>query len=134
MTPHFKTSELTCRCGCGLAKFHPGFLDSLEAVRVELGLPMRLTSASRCKLHNDRPPYMGGAGGHMRSLHVGDKAQHPGQEGTLAVDVAAEGSYRGKLFSVAWKHGFSVGWNGKKGFIHLDRRDLIGMPQTSFDY
>jgi hypothetical protein len=132
VTKHFSKYELSCR-HCGLAKFHPGFLESLEAVREDLGLPMKVTSACRCKFHNDRPTYMGGAGGHMRSLHVGDHPQHQGQEGTLGVDIeVADGSYRGKLFSVAWKHGFSIGWNKK--FLHLDRRDLIGLPQTSFDY
>ena len=128
MTPHFSTPELACR-HCGLAVFHPGFLDSLEAVRVDLGLPMKLTNACRCKAHNEA------VGGHPRSLHVGDTPMHPGQLGTLGSDVeAADGHFRGLLFVTAWKHGFSIGWNAKKKFLHLDRRDLIGLPQTTFDY
>jgi hypothetical protein len=114
---------------CGLAKFHPGFLDSLEALRVDLRQPMKLTSACRCSEHNEA------VGGHPKSLHVGDVAMHPGQEGTLGVDVeAADGNYRGELFTKAWKHGFSIGWNAKRKFLHLDRRDLVGLPQQSFDY
>ena len=128
MTRHFTKYELACT-HCGLARFHPGFLDSLEAVREELGFPMNVTGPARCKVHN------AAVKGHERSLHIGDEPQHPGQEGTLGVDIeAADGAYRGKLFSVAWKHGFSIGWNAKKKFLHLDRRDLIGLPQTSFDY
>ena len=129
MTPHFSEAELRCRCNCGLVRFHPGFLNSLESLRAELNRPMSLTSACRCSEHNET------VGGHPKSLHVGDVAMHPGQQGTLGVDVeAAEGAFRGRLFAVAWKHGFSIGWNAKRKFLHLDRRDLVGLPQTSFDY
>jgi hypothetical protein len=124
----FSDAELRCK-HCGQLKLHRGFRDALEALRREFGRPMTLTSASRCKAHNEA------VGGHPKSLHIGDVPQHPGQTGSLAVDVATpDGAYRGQLFQVAWKHGFSVGWNAKKGFIHLDRRDLVGLPQTSFDY
>jgi hypothetical protein len=112
-----------------MVRFHHGFLDSLEAVRVELDLPMPVMSGCRCLIHN------AAVGGHQKSLHVCDHEQHPGQEGTLGVDVATpDGAYRGKLFAIAWKHGFSIGWNAAKRFLHLDRRDLVGLPQTSFDY
>ena len=128
MTPHFTRLELACT-HCGEAKFHPGFLDALEALRVELGMKMKVSGPARCKAHN------AAVGGHPKSLHIFDEPQHPGQEGTLGLDVAAaDGAYRGKLFSLAWKHGFSIGWNAKKKFLHIDRRDLIGLPQTSFDY
>lgn len=129
MSDPFTVSELSCKCGCGRVNFHPGFLNSLTALRLEIDRPMRLTSAARCKAHNER------VGGTARSLHICDEPQHTGQVGGLAVDVAAaDGSYRGELFALAWVHGFSIGWNAKKGFLHLDRRDLIGLPQTSFDY
>lgn len=128
MTPHFSRAELQCRC-CGLAKFHPGFLESLEAARVEFNEPMKVSGPARCSEHNEI------VGGHPKSLHVGDVAMHPGQKGTLGLDIeAADGSYRGRLFAILWKHGFSIGWNAKKKFLHADRRDLIGLPQTSFDY
>ena len=129
MTEHFNDSELACRCGCGLAQFHPGFIDSLELLREIVGKPMILTSACRCTAHNVA------VGGHQRSLHVGDSAMHPGQQGTLAVDVAAsDGAFRGLLFATAWDMGWSIGWNAKRGFLHLDRRDLVGLPQTTFHY
>ena len=134
LTANFTKAELQCRCGkCGLAVFHPGFLDELQALRVEFALSMVVTSGARCKEHNDRPAKDGGAGGHVRSLHVCDQPQHPGQKGALAVDIrAVDGLYRGELFSIAWRRGFSIGWGGT--FLHLDRRDFVGLPKRSFNY
>jgi hypothetical protein len=126
---NFKDEELRCKCGCGLLKLNRGFRDALEDLRNEFKRPMVLTSAVRCSEHNEA------VGGHVKSLHVGDVAMHPGQTGALAVDVATpDGVYRGQLFSLAWKHGFSIGWNAKRRFLHLDRRVDVGLPQTSFDY
>lgn len=135
LSENFSEEEFRCRCGCGLLILHPGFIQRLEAVRMEIGAAMHVTSGCRCKAYNDRPALQGGVGGHPKSLHVCDFAQYPGQEGTLAADIiVTNGHYRGRLFTVAWSAGFSIGWNAKKGFLHLDRRDLIGLSQTSFDY
>ena len=129
MILHFSSRELACRCGCGLERFHPGFLSALELLRIALNRPMQLTSACRCSAHN------AAVKGHARSLHVGDAALHPDMEGALAVDVATpDGWERGHLFVKAWNLGWSIGWNAKKGFLHLDRRDYLDMPQTTFDY
>jgi hypothetical protein len=128
MTPHFGRDELECRCGCGLAQFHPGFLDQLELLRARYGRPMKITSACRCAEHNAKVSLLAP----LRSLHIGDKETRPGQAGTLAVDVAIAGMDKGDLFSVAWRQGWSIGWN--RTFIHLDRRVDIGMPQTTFEY
>ena len=129
LTANFTLAELRCKCGCGQATFHPGFLASLQALRDELGRPMTPTSGARCLKHNKA------VGGHPKSLHICDSPQRQGQAGALAVDVAAtDGAYRGQLFALAWKHGFSIGWNAKRGFLHFDRRDLVGLPQSTFDY
>ena len=134
MTPHFSALELACR-HCGRWRFHPGFLEELEAARVEFGRQMKVRSCCRCKAHNDRPAKEGGAGGHERSLHVFDQPAHAIAQGTLAIDFeAADGAYRGDLFALMWRRGWSVGWNAKLGFLHGDRRDFIGLPRTSFDY
>jgi len=128
MTPHFSEAELRCK-GSGLLRFHPGFLDALEALRVELGDPMKLNSACRSAAHNRA------VGGHPHSLHVGDVKMHEGHEGCLAVDVAIlDGEYRGRLFALAWARGWSIGWNKPKRFLHLDMRMMIGLPRTTFDY
>lgn len=126
---HFAAQELACRCGCGLSRFHPGFLDELSALRREMGEAMTLNSACRCADQNVA------VGGHPKSLHVGNREQHVGMAGTLAVDVATlSGEYRGRLFATAWRRGWSIGWNGKKGFLHIDRRVDIGLARTTFDY
>lgn len=128
MYPNFTAEELRCQ-GTGAINFHPGFMEALQALRTELGEPMTITSGCRATAHNAN------VGGNPRSLHICDQPQHKGQLGTLAVDVASTGGpYRGRLFALAWKHGFSIGWNAKRGFLHLDRRDMVGLKQTSFDY
>ncbi len=128
MTPHFTHAELQCKCGCGLARFYPGFLDQLELLRTAYGRPMRVTSACRCAAHNARVSPQAP----LRSLHIGDKATRAGHDGTLAVDVAVSAADKGELFTHAWMRGWSIGWN--KGFLHLDRRIDLGMPQTTFEY
>lgn len=128
MTPHFSVTELQCKCGCGLAQFQRGFLDHLELLRRAYGRPMKLSSACRCAEHNvkvsPQAPF--------RSLHIGNEETRPGHNGTLAVDVAVFGMDKGDLFAVAWRQGWSVGWN--KNFLHIDRRVDIGMPQITFEY
>jgi hypothetical protein len=128
MTPHFTKDELQCKCGCTLAQFQPGFLDELELLRTVFGRPMRITSACRCSDHNARVSPQAP----LRSLHIGNRETRPGHKGALAVDVAVFGEDKGDLFAVAWRRGWSVGWN--KNFLHLDRRVDIGMPQITFEY
>ena len=122
--PNFSPAELRCK-GTGLLRYDQRFLDALQALRTALRQPLTVTSGCRAESHNAK------VGGHPRSLHIGDTRP----EGALAVDIACpDGALRGSLFSLAWQHGFSIGWNAKRGFLHLDRRDLVGLPQTSFDY
>jgi hypothetical protein len=132
---YFTARELACRCGCGLINFHPGFVDSLLTLRRHYARPMIVTSACRCKKHNDTPAAQGGAGGVIRSLHVGDHAQYPGMDGGLAIDILApDATERGNLFQVAWTLGWSIGWHSVPAFLHLDKRTLLRMSQTTFDY
>lgn len=94
-----------------------------------LGRPMTLTSAARCAQHNAI------VRGHPRSLHVCDRENHAGQMGALAIDVRTpSGEYRGALFATAWALNWSIGWNAARGFLHLDRRDYLGLERTTFDY
>src|SRR5688572_18078516 len=115
MTYHFNDEELRCKCGCRLLKLNRGFREALEAIRDKLKRPMVVTSGVRCSEHNEA------VGGHPKSLHVGDVAMHHGQTGCMAVDIATpNGAYRGDLFRIAWHNGWSIGWNAKRGFLHLD--------------
>jgi hypothetical protein len=128
LSPNFSTFELQCK-GSGKLILHPGFMQELQHLRDRLGRAMIITSGCRSFEYNTH------VGGHPRSLHICDRASHPGQQGTLAVDIAAvDGKYRGDLFTAAWELGWSVGWNAKRNFLHLDRRDMVGLAQSSFDY
>lgn len=122
----FTLQELNCN-HCGLAQFHPGFLEHLHGLRIAFARSMVVNSACRCNVYNAQ------IGGAKRSLHVGDVPQHEGQQGTLAVDIHySSGEYRGALFALAWRLGWSIGWG--KGFLHLDRRTEVKLPQATFDY
>lgn len=139
LSANFHDYEFRCKCPCRGLKLHPGFIERAQAARDTVfaltGKGINPLSACRCKRHNDTPASVGGAGGHRNSLHVYDFEQHKGQDGCLAFDCeAADGAYRGALFTALWTNGFSVGWNAQRKFLHGDLRILIGMPQTTFDY
>ena len=126
--PNFNVDELSCKSS---KKFNmtEKFLAELQGLRTLLGRPILITSACRSHEHNKS------VGGHPRSLHVCDYPFHENQEGALAVDVAIpNGVYRADLFVLAWRANWSIGWNAKKGFLHLDRRDFLGWDKTTFDY
>lgn len=125
---YFSPMEMACR-GTGRIVISHDFMGRLHRVREALNKPMHITSGCRTMKHNKA------IGGKMESFHICDAPLSRDQQGCLAVDVAAtEGSYRGELFRLAWDAGFSVGWNAKRGFLHLDRRVDVGWRQTTFDY
>lgn len=130
---YFTEKELGCK-HCGLIRLAPGFPEHLLKLRLEFEAAMVPTSACRCKEHNDRPARQGGAGGHERSLHVGDKPHHPTQ-GCCAIDIAWRSWPREKKLRfarLAWAHGWSVGLHD--GFCHIDRRADFGLTKLSFLY
>lgn len=45
MTPHFKTAEPACKCGCGLLP-QQDFMDKVEQLRATCGFAMAVTSAA----------------------------------------------------------------------------------------
>ena len=66
---HFKEAELACRCGCKLNNVKLELLSKLEQLRVRMGHPVVLNSASRC------PAYNSEVGGAPNSAHLtGDAA------------------------------------------------------------
>lgn len=124
---HFTPAEVACK-STGFILLHPGFMDALQALRAGFGRSMTVTSCCRTKAHNEK------VGGHPRSLHVCDEPQHPGQKGTLAVDIAVANAVAARdLGLLALNTGWSVGVP-RTGFIHLDRRDLVGLPRGLFGY
>lgn len=127
--PNFAPDELACR-GTGLLAISEDFLEDLQELRDALNQPMHVTSGCRSSEYNFA------VGGKSKSFHVGDSINRVGAElGCLAVDIAAtDGAYRGRLFALAWEHGWTIGWNARRKFLHLDRRVDAGWRQTSFDY
>lgn len=126
--PHFTPMEMACR-GTMVVRVESDFMDKLEELRCQFDRPMHLTSACRTTKHNDDE------GGKSKSFHICDNPLDRDQLGCLAVDVATpQGDYRGQLFALAWLNGWSIGWNAKRGFLHLDQRIHIGWRQTTFDY
>lgn len=124
----FSVRELACR-HCGKGKLAPGFATKLIEFRVLLNEAMILTSACRCKEHNQA------VGGHYRSLHVFDYPHWP-TEGTCAIDVRTSHKppeYRQRIIELARELGWSIGFGSS--FIHLDRRtDYTSLPRAEFDY
>ena len=121
----FAHRELGCPQS-GVVRLATGFADHLTNLRSAFGHPMRVTSCCRSAAHNQA------VGGHPRSLHVCDKPHH-GLGGAAAIDVySADASYAPALVRLALEHGWSVGVS--RNFIHLDRRDLAGLPPAVFGY
>ena len=107
-TPNFRMDEFFCKC----RRTHPHFvsltlIETLQQLRDELGVPLKINSGYRCPEHNRK---IGGAKAsqHMRGL---------------AADVAIpDGIKAADIFDIArYKCGFSWGYEGK-GFVHLDLR------------
>lgn len=62
-TEHFADWELACRCGCGRLPTSE-FQAELEALRVDYGRPMRLSSGMRDPTYNDLVSSTGRGGPH----------------------------------------------------------------------
>lgn len=122
--------ELACR-HCGQFNYHPGVLDKIQDVREDLNEAISPTSGCRCAVHNTA------SGGKAHSFHISDviPADHKGRLGCMAIDAFTPSpAYMGRLFACLWKHGFTVGINFNKRFLHGDLRILIGWEQTTFPY
>lgn len=65
---HFKKSEFTCKCGCGLNNIQLGVVKIADEVREHFGSPAIVTSGTRCSKHNAE------VGGVANSRHVKGKA------------------------------------------------------------
>lgn len=121
----FAHQELACRA-TGIVQLAPGFADRLVELRLAYGKAMPVTSCCRSARHN------ASVGGAPDSFHVYDQSRVAG--GTAAIDIAvAGGAAARELVVVALGLGWSIGVP-RAGFIHLDRRDLIGAPPVVFGY
>lgn len=121
----FSHEELQCPA-TKVVKLADGFTFALRDLRVAWGRPMKVNSCCRSEAHNKA------IGGHPKSLHVYDFPVHP-INGTAAIDIATPDNLaRTNLHLLAWSMGWSIGHG--RNFLHLDRRDLAGLPQRMFGY
>lgn len=65
---HFKKSEFTCKCGCGLNNIQLEVVKIADEVREHFGSPAIVTSGTRCEKHNKE------VGGVANSRHLLGKA------------------------------------------------------------
>lgn len=65
---HFKKSEFTCKCGCGLNNIQLEVVKIADEVREHFGSPAIVTSGTRCSKHNTE------VGGVANSRHLKGKA------------------------------------------------------------
>jgi len=100
--------EFACKCGCGFGR-NPGDVSVdlillLEAIRADVGGPVRLNSGCRCKKHNEDE------GGAEHSPHMLGEA----------ADIQVEGGrHRFNVQHAAHIHG-AEGVGTAKTFIHVD--------------
>lgn len=80
---HFKKSEFTCKCGCGLNNMNLAVVKIADKVREHFGSPAIVTSGSRCKQHNKE------VGGVSNSRHLQGKAIDMYVKGVSGKDLLA---------------------------------------------
>jgi len=113
VTPSFKASELTCKCGCGVLPAQD-FMDRIEKLRKACGFPFIVTSAARCPKHNAVVSGTGATGPHTTGR---------------AIDIGVSHARAHTLVTAALFMGFTgIGVQQKGGsrFIHID--DLPNAP------
>ncbi len=108
--PHFSEAELTCHCGCRRQEMDQNFMAKLEALRLEFGKSMPVTSGFRCPMHNAQSSKTGLSGPHITGK---------------AVDIQVSGADAHRLLTLALQHGFTgVGLKQvgphRSRFVHLD--------------
>jgi len=101
---NFTLDEFKCRC-CGVADVTHELVDTLQAIRTGVDLPMHVLSGYRCPLHNLM------VGGATKSMHIYGKA----------ADIRAEAGtpFRDKLLAEAGRCGIG-GIGLYPHFVHLD--------------
>jgi uncharacterized protein YcbK (DUF882 family) len=114
----FKTSELTCHCGCGKALMVKSFMDKLDSIRMSFAMPLRLSSAYRCPEHNKSVSATGDSGPHTTGRAV--DVIISGREAFLLMDISITLGMTGIGVK---QHGPHTG-----RYLHLDDLETEGRP------
>jgi len=107
LVPHFSVEEMACKC-CGRCQMDVDFMEMLEHYRLDLDMPLRITSGYRCEEHNAK------VGGKSGSQHL---IGHAADIDWRDFDAAR----RHHMVKTAMEHGFN-GIGIAKDFLHLDDR------------
>ncbi len=108
LTNHFSRSEFACHCGCGFDTVDTQLAKELEAIRVDLGKPIKILSGARCAIHNKA------CGGAKDSQHVQAKAADFQVSGMTPSEV-----YGYLKLRYAGRYGLGV----YDTWVHFDVRD-----------
>lgn len=116
--PNFNESEFRCR-HTGKCEMQPEFMQRLQALRVEYGKPMTITSGYRHWTHPTEAKKGHTTGEHTRGL---------------CADIACtDGRARYELITLALKHGFNrIGI--AKNFVHLGLGGTGLPPNVIWEY
>jgi zinc D-Ala-D-Ala carboxypeptidase len=116
---NFTLAEFNCS-HCGKNEMKQEFMDKLQALRIEYGKPMRITSGYRCPQHP-----------------IEAKKAAPGAHASgCACDIGVDGADAYRLLGLALKAGFTgigVQQKGTGRFIHLDTLKS-GLRPTVWSY
>lgn len=122
----FSHNELSCN-RTQRVRLATGFADKLRDLRLAWGREMGVNSCCRSRDYNTD------VGGAPDSYHIYDDPSH-GLDGCAAIDIRVMSGVEGRALAVlALGMGWSVGVP-KRGFLHLDRRDLAGQAPVVFGY
>lgn len=113
-TKNFSKLEMACKCGtmCEV-EMDQSFMEKLQRLRDEVGLPMIITSGARCAMWNKA------VGGHPKSRHLAIKDQLWAK----AADIACKDSDHRELILEAIYDMKEMGGKGiASTFIHVDGR------------
>ena len=110
-TKNFKVSEFACKCGCGHNPIDQRVINMCQAIRDEVGVPVRINSGCRCTAHNAN------VGGVKNSKHIlGLAADLSCPKGNKALYAAAKKLHaEGKLPDLDYCR-----IRGYKSWIHID--------------
>lgn len=110
LSRNFSSAEFTCRCGCGVLKVDPLLIDSLQQLRDNLDLPIRISSGYRC------PKYNKLLGGAINSFHV------TGQAADIVIPKLTIQAIFAALYNIPAFQGGGIGLYPNRGFTHVDVR------------
>lgn len=123
-SPYFKPAEMVCKCGCGVERMDPHFMERLTRLRERHGKGISPNSAYRCENHASE----------RGKTTVG--AHRQGR----AVDIPCDGPTAFRLMALAHELGFTgIGLSQRPGqprFLHLDDAPAAeGQPRpTAWGY